>query len=206
MIRTKSAILVVPGINFESGDALVHSVSAYLKDADFDFFLFDLWKSAGSLETLSLRRIHDALDGFCSHIKEQGHEQVIGLGKSFGGGVLLSSPNDIFSKLLLVAPAISYTDSDFGSVRDLFDETLRGIPSVLSISIGKKDLEQIAVPVEILHGTADQIVSIDNSVNICRALSDCSLMQVPQMEHSLSPDDYKRIAEILVSNTSNGSI
>ncbi len=206
MTRAKSAVLIVPGINFESGDALVQSVCAYLKDADFDFFLFDLWKSAGSLETLSLRRIHDALDGFCSHIMEQGYEQVIGLGKSFGGGVLLSSPSNIFSKLLLVAPAISYTDSDFGSVRGLLDETMRDIPSVLSISIGKKDLEQITVPVEILHGNADKIVSINNSMNICSALRDCSLMQVPQMEHSLSPDDYKRIAEILVSNTSNGNI
>ena len=201
MTQPKSAILVVPGTSFESGETLLSALKATLDQARYDFFLFNLWEEGGSLEKLTIGEIQENIETAAQHIREKGHSHIIGLGKSFGAGVLLSGSTDVFSELFLISPAIAFSSSASGSITELRSVPLGEIPSIMDITIGKAELGKVSAQVTIIHGNKDRKISINNTINLCNSLANCSFIPVPNMEHSLSTDDYSKIAKLISRQT-----
>lgn len=176
---------------------LQNALKAKLDQARYDFFLFDLWEKKGRLERLTIREIQESIEITALHIREKGYDHIIGLGKSFGAGVLLSGNTDVFSELFLISPAIAFSNAAPGSITQFRSVPLGKIPSIMDITIGKTELGKVSTQITIIHGDEDRKMPIDNSINLCNSLANCSFVPVPNMEHSLSTDDYSEIAKLI---------
>lgn len=187
---SNSGVILIPGI---SGKALISKIYSELgkelMNAGFSFLRFDLWKSEKDLIKLSISDIHSFLDKAVEFMWKKGHTELSFVGKSFGGGVLLTYKNLPVNKMVLLAPAIKFgEESNFSEAKK---KKLSEFKHFMNIKINKRDV--VACPILIIHGTADEIVPIENSEGICKQLPNCKLVRVGGAGHS-----YKKEREMKV--------
>jgi pimeloyl-ACP methyl ester carboxylesterase len=123
-----------------------------------------------------LRRKTDAefeaeLEGGVEFLRDRGCTSVAMVTKSFGGHLALTHLPDRVDQLMLWAPAVALGESE--------DRP--------SISAGA--LSDIEVPVRILQGDEDDVVSVENAAAIAEHLPDGELIELPGEDHSFGNDE-----------------
>jgi len=185
-------LVVIPGISsgpFGSPfDEVVEEVSE-----SYSIVRLTGWEGAEDLEEITLKDLHDLIDEACELLSSNGYESISVLGKSFGGQLSLTYPrNNIFEKMVLWAPAIGIGETNVEKWRSTL---LKHAETATDISVDKDHLEQIDSEVKIIHGTGDQVVSIENSRKICEALSRCEFSEIEGSGHSFSKAHQELIAK-----------
>ena len=64
---------------------------------------------------------------------------------------------------------------------------LKHAQAATDISVDKEFLEMIGSDVKIIHGTEDEVVDIENSKKICKALSECEFSVIEDANHPFCP-------------------
>ncbi len=188
-------LLIIPGISsgpFGSPfDEVVEEVSDY-----YSVVRIDAWEGAKDLEEMNLKDLHDLIGEACELLNSNGCESISVLGKSFGGQLALTYPeNNNFKKMVLWAPAIGFGED---SVEKWRSTKIKHAKTATDISVDKTFLGKINSEVKIIHGTEDQVVDIENSRKICKALPECEFEKVENAGHSFEKFESVLVEESLI--------
>ena len=179
--ESNKGIIIIPGINSGPFGSPFDEVVEELSD-DYSFVRINAWEDAEDLEEITLKDLHDLIGEVCELLRSNGCESISVLGKSFGGQLALTYPeNNNFEKLVLWAPAVGFGENNVEKWRSTL---LKHAQKATDISVGKAYLAKIDSEVKIIHGTEDQVVDIKNSKEICEALPKCEFEKVEGAGHS----------------------
>lgn len=149
------------------------------------------WQDAEDVETKTLNDLHAAVEEALETLKGEGFETVTGIGKSFGGGLLLSYHTDMIVKKILWAPAIGVTDE--GNIDDLKSAKLGEIAHLLDIKLSSSFVHADPAMVCIIHGTKDEVVPLENSRRAIEAATRGTLKVVEGADHSFKTPQEEHV-------------
>ena len=146
------------------------------------------------MQTKTWAYFQDTLAEAVEHLLQLGYTKIIAVGKSFGGGLLLSYHNPSISKKILWAPAVGVGDAD--TLSRLKDAMLGEVPHLLDIQIEKDFVHKDPSKVCIIHGTKDAVMPIENSRVAVAAAKDGKLAEIPDADHSFkTPKEEQELME-----------
>lgn len=191
--ESSRGLIIIPGISSGPFGSPFDEVIGELSD-DYSVVRVNAWEDAKDLEEMNLKDLHDLIDEAYESLSSEGCESISVLGKSFGGQLALTYPeNNNFEKMVLWAPAVGIGRDNVEKWRSTL---LEHAQKATDISVDKTYLEQIDFEVRIIHGTEDQVVSIENSREICEALPICEFKQIENTGHS-----FKQKTEKITNST-----
>lgn len=181
--ESSRGLVIIPGISsgpFASPfDEVVEEVSN-----EYSVVRINAWEDAEDLEEMTLKDLHDLIDEACELLSNNGCESISVLGKSFGGQLALTYPdNHNFEKMVLWAPAAGFGENNVEKWRSTL---LKHAQTATEISVDEAYLENIDSEVKIIHGTEDVVVDVDNSRKICQALPKCEFQEIESAGHSFN--------------------
>ncbi|QKQ98737.1 prolyl oligopeptidase family serine peptidase [Candidatus Nanohaloarchaea archaeon] len=187
-------LLVVPGISsgpFGSPfDEVVDEMSEYCS-----VVRVDAWDDARDLEDMTLRDLHEIVEGAVERLRDLGCEGIHVLGKSFGGQLALTYPENVsFDSMVLWAPAVGLGENNVEKWRST---ALRQASTATDISIDISELEGLDVETLLIHGENDQVVEVENSRRIADQLPDGDVRVIEDTGHSFEGHEGE-VAEITV--------
>ena len=197
--NSNKGVVLLPGI---SGNALIdpryNLLSNSLVNANFGFLRFDLWQSVSELDKMTISEMQDFLDKAFDFMRHKGFIEISLIGRGFGGGIVLTYVNPNIKKLVLWSPAINYCkESNFVFTKETKLYTFK---SFMAIKINKRDLYHINYPVLILHGTNDEVISIENSEKIVQENPKIILKPIKDSNYSYSNEEWlNKIIEETIS-------
>lgn len=202
---TDTVVIFLPGI---SGDAFSDRFK-FLVDACLQSGLaiarVNAWKNIDEVEKKNLREIYQDIESVISYLQQQGYIQIFGIGKSFGGTIMLTFPSVHIIKKVLWSPAIGVTKSDT-NLDTYMITTLGNLSSMLDLRVDRTFLQGIESPVLIVHGTADKNIPFSNSENLASMLPRVTLLPVEGADHSYRDKNHETslinaTIKFLVTNT-----
>ena len=172
-------VILLPGISGGATSSRYDLLSSSLTSIGFNFLRLDLWESEAALNNLCISEIHGSLGKAVNFMKEEGCTEISFIGMSFGGGVLLTYKNPSVNKMVLLAPAIKFgNESNFAEAKN---GKISEFKHFMEIKISKNDVA--SCPILVFHGTKDDVVPIENSMEICRQLGNCKLERLEDAGH-----------------------
>lgn len=182
---TQKVVLFLPGI---SGDVfsdrfkpLVDACNA----AGWAVALINAWENAATVEQKNLNQIYADIRGVITTLQQLGYTSVAGVGKSFGGGILLTCPSPYIQRKILWAPAIGVADSESTSnIEHYVNNPLNDLSSLLDLKVNPHSLKEMEVPILIIHGTADKNIPFSNSEKIVDSLPNAKMWTIEGADHS----------------------
>ncbi|WEL22891.1 alpha/beta fold hydrolase [Candidatus Nanohalovita haloferacivicina] len=174
-------LLVIPGISsgpFGSPfDEVVEEMSEYCR-----VVRVDTWDDARDLEELTLKDLHQQIDEAINRLTESGCERIHVIGKSFGGQLALTYPDNVsFSSMVLWAPAVGLGTSNVEKWRST---TLGHASTATDITIDTSTLQQLPAETLLIHGEQDQIVEVENSETIAENIQGADVRVLKDTGHS----------------------
>lgn len=192
-IPTSKAIIFLPGI---SGGVLSEKFKWFIDagiDAGFTMVRLNAWKDDEDVARKNLANIHSDVAFVVGYLRERGYTTVAAVGKSFGGTVLLTLPREIqvsITKRVLWAPVISIKDSGSNVDTYLF-ESLGSLQSLFDLYIDAEYLKGDSSPVLIIHGDADDVVPISNSMKLSSVMQNARIHTIRGAGHSYSEKNHQ---------------
>lgn len=187
---TATVVVFLPGI---SGGAFLERfqpvVDACL-NAGFAIARISAWKNSDEVEGKNLNDIYRAVGDVTTYLHEQGYAEIFGIGKSFGGAIMLTFPSVYISKKVLWAPAIGVVETG-GNIWAYMTAKLGTVSSLLDIQIDRAFLQQKENPTLIVHGTADDNIPFLNSEQIVSMLPNANLIAIEGADHSYRNKEHE---------------
>ena len=183
VIGDKTIVILIPGV---SGKVFTDKYKEFVDtctDNGLSVARMQSWESTDDLQKKSLADLHKDLDTAVAYLRELGYETIYAVGKSLGGGILLTRNHPDIKKLVLWAPAISASKSE-GNLAKMKDKKLGDIQSLVDIKMGKTFLSGEFANILIIHGTDDTHIPIANSKRIVSLLNSAELYPIDKMDHS----------------------
>jgi pimeloyl-ACP methyl ester carboxylesterase len=191
-------IFFVPG---SSGDALSERfdfISKAFVDNGYHFLRFNCWEDADALGKMHLEEIHLKFNAAIDYLKIIGCKKIGVVGKSIGGGFLLTDYNKKVDAIALLAPAISFSKAS--NIEEIKKRKMKEINHYKDIKIDKNDLSKLDIPILLVWGDHDKVVSIDDLKEIANNLSKSSITMIHNADHSFrSEEEHKVIVEKLLA-------
>lgn len=182
---TQKAVLFLPGI---SGDVYSDRFKPLVKTcnaAGWSVALVNAWENTAAVEQKNLNTIYKDVAAVITTLHELGYTQIAGIGKSFGGAVLLTHPSRYISRKILWAPAIGLADTENeANIQYYLTHPLNDLESLLDLKIGPNFLDGMEIPTLIIHGTADENIPLANSEKMAKLLSNGRLTKIEGADHS----------------------
>ncbi|MDY6788889.1 MAG: dienelactone hydrolase family protein [Candidatus Nanohaloarchaea archaeon] len=187
--RTGKAILFMPGISSGPWGSMFDELAEKATKNGYLFLRFESWTNAEDLQKKTLGDIHREMDAAIEKIKEDGCTEINIVGKSFGGGVSLSYIPDSVKKLVLWAPAVGVKNKS--NINYWINTALKNAEELTDIAVGHDYLKSLDLPIKIIHGTNDTIISLKNSEEIIQYLQKGTLSRIEGAEHSYNEEEHK---------------
>lgn len=187
--QSNKGIILLPGISGGALGSYYDDLARALSERGFYFLRLELWSSEKDLVKKSLNDIYVSLNNAVQLLRNKGCTKIGFVGKSFGGGILLTFFNQLedmdkslITSLVLWAPAIGFgKQSNLRQIQKLKFSNFRNFDE---IKIDKTDLNKIIVPVLLIQGTKDSLVSKGNTAQITKSLPNAHLKYIEGAEHS----------------------
>lgn len=197
--KSSTATIFIPGVSGKAFSDKYKPLSDECLAKGMDLLRVQSWDSVEELEQKNIRQIQEDIDEAIKFLKSEGYTKIFAIGKSLGGGILLTRNYPEITKMVLWAPAIGVTD-DKGNLDEKIDTAFSEINSSLEVTVSKDLLSSIKVPIKIIHGTEDKNIPIENSLKIASLLLYSDVIKIKDMAHS-----YEKIEQEneVVSKTIN---
>ena len=183
-------VVVLPGAGHGPfGD--IFDVTAYeLAGEGLATFRFETWTDPDELRAKSVADLHAELDAAVDYVADMGYDSLSMLVKSFGGRIGLTHVPDDVERVLGWAPAVRLSESS------TLDERY-GVPlgEADDLRLSASDVADADVPVRILHGDEDEVVSRDDARALVEALPDAELRELLGENHSFNEHRRTVVAE-----------
>ena len=187
---TNSAVIFLPGI---SGGALTERfqpvVDACLA-AGMAIARVNAWEGADDVGKKNLSEIYTTIDEVVEQLLKDGYTNIYGIGKSFGGAIMLTLPGSIVTKKVLWAPAIGVTEIG-ANIDTYLSEPLGSLAQLTDMKVDREYLEEKDAETLILHGTADDVIPYINSEAITSMLPNVVLVPIPGADHSYKNKEHE---------------
>lgn len=172
-------ILMVPGAGHGPfGDVFLRFARAGA-ERGYVVARFETWPFPADVESKSDADYRDELAAGVEFLRDEGCSSVVVVAKSFGGRVALRHHPPTIDGLILWAPAVEF-------------DTHEELPAITA-----DELAGIEVPVTILQGTDDEVVTIENATQLAEHLPRGELITLPEEDHSFLRDHRRVIEETL---------
>jgi hypothetical protein len=170
-------------------------------------FRFDIYghgESEGKFENITISEAVDDILNAIEHLKKQGYSRIGLLGSSFGGGssiIAASKSKDLFL-LALKSPVSNYKEKEImtKTQKELDDWKSNGWRYYVTgegkklklnytfyldfdLNDGYKVAPLIHAPSIIVHGDADEIVPVEQSIKISKIIPVCRLVLIKGANH-----------------------
>ena len=152
------------------------------------------WEGEEQAKAHSWSYYQSAIEEAVEHLLQGGYRSIIAVGKSFGGGLLLAYHHPHISKKILWAPAVGVGDE--ATLEKFQDVVLSEVPLLLDIQLEKDFVHQDQSEICIIHGTADEVIPLENSRAAVAAAQKGRLVEVPSADHSFkTPEQEQALME-----------
>jgi pimeloyl-ACP methyl ester carboxylesterase len=172
-------ILVVPGAGHGPFGTVFATFADTAEERGFTVARFETWTDQGELESKTPEQHRADIEAGIEFLRARGCESVAIVAKSFGGGLALQHGPLSAERMVLWAPAVSFEDSE-------------NFPTV---SAGM--LADIDVPVRILQGEDDQVVSVGTARQVAEHLPRGEVVEFAGEDHSFMHDEARVIEQTL---------
>lgn len=189
-VPTTTAVVFLPGISGDAFSERFQPVVDACLQAGFAIARVSAWKDAEDVERKNLSDIYRDVGDVTTSLHQQGFTRIFGIGKSFGGAVILTFPSVYISRKVLWAPAIGVTDSG-ANIDAYMTATLGTLHSLLDMQVDAAFLKQREMPTLIIHGTADDNIPLSNSEKIVSMLPNARLAQIEGADHSYKNKEHE---------------
>lgn len=181
-VATDKVVVFLPGI---SGEALSNRfqplVDACLA-AGLAIARLNVWKDATDVAGKNLSEIYTDLGVITTRLHRE-FPYMFGIGKSFGGAVLLLFPGVYTQRKVLWAPAVGVAEVD-ANVGAYMSAPLGSLQSLLDLKVDRAFLKDKSVPTLLIHGTADDSIPFSNSEILVSMLPNAKLFPIEGADHS----------------------
>ena len=172
-------------------------VADFAKTQNHYVIRINTWDGPKDLEEKTLKQLHQLINEAARKFRENGCEEIKILGKSFGGQLTLTHPeNQEFAKMILWAPALDTRKE--GNIAKWRQTKLKEAEKPEDIKISTQKLRETTTPTKIIHGNQDQVISIENSRKLQKHIPECELEEIPETGHS-----YQEKEPLVVRETKN---
>jgi len=190
--NNKRAVFFIPGISGEAFTGRFANFYLSCLEKRWDVLRMQTWENVKELEAMNVAEIHRSIDEGIRRLKEDDYDEIVAVGKSFGGAMFLSRNNRDISKMVLWAPAIGVSE-DKSNLEEMLNVPFSEINSLQEITLNKEFLSSVNTPVRIIQGTNDESVSVENSRRITSLLPKAELVQIEGMGHSYKTKEQEEI-------------
>ncbi len=196
---TTAAVVFLPGISGGAfSDRFQPLVEACL-EAGFAIARVSAWKDAKDVEQRNLNGIYRDLGEVTTYLHAQGYSSLFGIGKSFGGAVMLTFPSTHIRRKVLWAPAIGVAE-DGATIDAYMSAALGSLRSLLDLTVDRAYLEKKDTPALIIHGTADANIPFSNSERLVSMLPNARLLSIEGADHSYSEKKHEEAVILATVN------
>lgn len=187
----KKCVIFLPGVSgkvFE--DDLYSKTVNELLNKGFSTVRFQVWKSSEELQKLNIEKISKVVRNSIKFAKSKGYKDIGGIGKSFGGGILLEKPIKEIKCLVLWAPAVNFGEKS--NITKINKTELSKISGYMGIKLNKNNISKIKSKTLLIHGTNDERISFKNSENIAKNLPNGHIMIIKDADHSFKSTEARK--------------
>ena len=185
--KSKLCVIYVPGVSGKATERF-ENLAKEFNNQWISFLRINLWDDEKKLGNLSINTIHKLIDGIINFVMLKGYKEIGLIGKSFGGGICLTYRNKNISKMLLCAPAIGISEEC--NLKEIGNEQISKFGSIKNVKINKNFLSDLRINVGIIHGTKDDVVSIESSKKLITMLPNSRLIPISGADHSYREEPY----------------
>lgn len=190
-VESNTAVIFIPGVSGKAFSDKYKLLSDECLAKGMDFLRVQSWDNVEELEQKNIRQIQEDIDEAIKFLKFEGYTKIFAIGKSLGGGILLTRNYPEITKMVLWAPAIGVTDS-VSNLADKIDIVFSKISSLLEITVDNDLLSQVKSSIRILHGVQDENVPVENSFKLIASLSSADLIKIQGMGHSAETSEQEK--------------
>lgn len=183
-------VVFLPGISGKAFSERFQPLVNVSLEAGYPIARVSAWESEVDVQAQTYSYFQDAVAEVVDPFLGLGYTQVIAIGKSFGGGLVLSLHHKAIVKKILWAPAIGFTDTE--TVTRVKDVPLSEIDSLQGIQLSPDYVVADAATINIIHGTADTTFPMETSRKIVSAVVYGSLVEIPDADHSFKTPESER--------------
>ncbi len=176
-----SVVLFLPGISGGAFSDRFLPLVTLAQETGFPIARLHAWEGEADVAQHTYAHYQTVLLEAIEYLREQGYHSIVGVGKSFGGGLLLSIHHEALTQKILWAPAIGW--GEVANLTSLRNTPLSQIPTLKDLQLSAAFVAEDPACITIIHGTADTAFPIDTSVAITQA-SQGSLTKIPEAGHS----------------------
>jgi len=190
----EAIVLFLPGISGQAFSSRFQPLVDVCGDLKLSIARMEAWKNESEVKTKTWAHFLEALDEVSEHLVGLGYSKIIVVGKSFGGGLLLSYHHKNIYKKILWAPAIGM--GEVGTFTKQKDVSLSEIQSLLDIKLDQNFVKEDPSEICIIHGTKDITIPLENSRHIVASAQHGTLIEIENADHSFkTPEEENRLME-----------
>ncbi len=183
------AVLFLPGM---SGGALgerFRGVADMVVELGHTSVRMSAWEGEDEVNTKTLRYLYTEIESATNYLVENGFEEIMMIGKSFGGALVLAYKHPHVTKKIMWAPAIGIAEEQNLSL--FLDTPLKKISHLLDIHMSFEDVRTDDARLCIIHGTDDSVVPLENSQKIIEASENGLLEIIEGADHSFKTPEQE---------------
>jgi len=184
------AVILLPGLSGGALSSRFRFISLALAEAGIGCLSLEFSAYAkGGFDSYALINLLEELKGANAFLKADGIKNIGLVAKSFSGILAVLDWED-FKSLVLIAPTVFIKRKGMYDVDEIF-KTEFGKLEIGKIGFTNAHLEEIKIPLRIIHGTEDEVVDIRNSeriIKLCRG----NLVVIVGADHSFYLEEHKR--------------
>ena len=187
----RGAIFFVPGAN---GKPLSDVISQAIVGAGYDILNHSFWNSPQELEEKSLADIQADIVAAAEYLHKQGYGRIVAMGKSLGGGFLLTHKLDV-QAMVLLAPAIGVAEEE--NIEEVKTRKLSSISKYSDLNVSHEMLRNIELPVLVIRGATDNVVSEALIEEFCSHLPRAKCVMLLGADHSFKTSQGELATHII---------
>ena len=187
---TKKAAILIPGVSGNSFSSRWDGLVKSCNENSIALLRIDSWNGEDELSDKTIKEIHHELDFAVERLRKENFEDIYLIGKSFGGAVSLIYFNEFISKKVLWAPVIGFNDVE--NCTYYLDKKMSTIENLTDIIVSKNYIKSQDNVIRIIHGTSDDVISVDNSLKISENCKNVELVKIDSADHSFRDEKHNR--------------
>jgi dipeptidyl aminopeptidase/acylaminoacyl peptidase len=198
-IKTNKAVIFLPGI---SGGAFSNRFQPLVikgLSRGFAVVRINAWENPKDVAKKNLTDIRNDIKYVIEYLNQHNYSLISAIGKSFGGTILITLNGEMenIEKQVLWSPVIGIRDQ--GSNIDIYmTTTLSSLDTLQDMYIDNTYAKNKKIKTLIVHGDADENISISNSEKLVSMLPNAELFPIKDANHSFSDKQHE---EILLQKT-----
>lgn len=187
-------VLFLPGISGKAFSERFQPLVEMCNELRLPIARVDAWEGELDVQSKTWSYFHEVLDEVIEYLISLNYLKIVAVGKSFGGGVLLSYHDKDITKKILWAPAIGIGEED--TLNDLKNTKLSEVPLLLDIKLDKIFIHEDPSAICIIHGTKDANIPIENSRKAIESAQNGRIIEIEDADHSFkTPEEERSLME-----------